>query len=66
MYSPLFLNKISTLKRKIKNYRQAGLDDAGEYSTENLVFKVLRNTGYLEKLINLKNEYLTKELSLNQ
>ena len=61
-----FLKKIEILKEKIKKYRQSGLDKSGEYSTENLVFKILRNTGYLEKLVDLKNEYLTDELSLNE
>ena len=62
-----FLKKHEQLKNKIKKYRQAGLDsNAGEFSTENLVFKVLRNTGYLEKMVEFKNDYLTKELSLNE
>jgi len=61
-----FLNKHTKLKDKITKYRQTGLDKAGEFSTENLVFKVLRNTGYLGKLYDMKNEYLTKELSLDE
>lgn len=61
-----FLMKHESLKDKIKKYRQSGLDSNGEFSTENLVFKVLRNTGYLEKLVSMKNEYLTQELSLNE
>jgi len=62
-----FLKKHEALKNKIKKLRQAGLDSkSGEYSTENLAFKVLRNTGYLEKLVTMKNNYLTKELSLNE
>lgn len=52
------------LMEKLKKYRKSGLDDAGEFSTENLVFKVLRNTGYLEKLSELKHEGLKKELTL--
>jgi len=61
-----FIKKYEQLKNKIKKYRQTGLNKAGEYSTENLVFKILRNMGYLEKLINFKNKYLTKELSLKE
>ena len=61
------MKKHEQLKNKIKKYRQAGLDsNAGEFSNENLVFKVLRNTGYLEKMVEFKNDYLTKELSLNE
>jgi hypothetical protein len=61
-----FLKKHEILKEKIKKYRQAGLDAGGEYSTENLVFKILRNSGYLEKMVELKNDYLTQELSMNE
>ena len=46
--------------------RQSGLENEVEFSSENLAFKVLRNTGYLGKLIDLKNDYLTNELSMNE
>lgn len=61
-----FLKKHDNLKNRIKKYRQTGLDEMGEFSTENLVFKVLRNTGYLKKMVDMKNDYLTKELSLDE
>jgi len=61
-----FIEKYEALKNKIKKYRQSGLDNGGEYSIENLVFKILRNSGYLEKLMQMKNNYLTKELSLDE
>jgi hypothetical protein len=61
-----FLKKHEALKNRIKKYRQTGLDTGGEFSIENLVFKILRNTGYLEKMVGLKNDYLMHELSLNE
>jgi len=61
-----FLERYQNIKDKIKKYRQSGLSKNGEYSIENLVFKVLRNTGYLEKMVELKNNFLTKELSLEE
>jgi len=61
-----FLDEHEKLKEKIKKYRQTGLDDEGEYSTENIVFKILRNLGYLEKFFELKNKYLTKKLTIKQ
>ena len=64
--SPNFVNKYKQLKDKVKKYRQTGLDNGGEYSTENLVFKLLRNNGYLGKLMNSKNIYLIKDLSLTE
>lgn len=61
-----WLNKYTKLKDKIKKMRQSGLEKKGEFSTENLAFKVLRNIGYLEKLVNMKRDYLTNQLSLNE
>ncbi len=52
------------LKEKLANYRKAGLQDEGEFSTENLVFKILRNNGYLKKIKDAKTNTLNKELSL--
>jgi hypothetical protein len=60
------LKKLKQLKNKIKKYRQTGPNDVGEYSTENIVFKILRNAGYLKKMTDMENEYLTDELSLNE
>ena len=53
------LDKLSKLKDKIKKYRKSGLSKEGEYSIENLVFKYLRRSGFIEKLNNLK--ILTKD-----
>ena len=61
-----FLEKYTKVKDKIKKMRQTGLEKHGEYSSENLAFKVLRNTGYLKKLMDMKTDYLTRELSLNE
>jgi predicted nucleotidyltransferase len=52
------------LKEKLANYRKAGLQSEGEFSTENLVFKILRNNGYLKKIKDAKTNSLNKELSL--
>lgn len=41
------------LKKKIMTMRKEGLADRGEFSVENLVFKKLRNEGYIEKIIDL-------------
>jgi len=49
---------------RVKKMRKAGLDKGGEYSVENLAFKVLRRNGYLEKLWTEQRKRLDKELSL--
>jgi hypothetical protein len=57
---------IERLKDKLKNFRKAGLESGGEYSYENLAFKFLRRSGYLEKLNNFKNDLITKSFSLKE
>ena len=54
------------IRNKIKKFRQAGLETAGEYSIENLAFKTLRNNGYLGKLSTLKRDAYDKMMSLNE
>jgi hypothetical protein len=53
-----------SLKKKFREMRTAGLKQAGEFSTENLVFKELRNQGYLDRMVNYINSRKDKELSL--
>ena len=57
---------IDNLKNKIKKYRQAGLEAGGEYSTENLVFKMLRTQGYLEQLSNLTHQAYDSDMSIEE
>lgn len=45
--------RVGALKQKIMQARKEGLAKNGEFSIENLVFKQLRNGGWLEKLIDL-------------
>ena len=59
------LKKIKKFKNKIKKMRQSGLEEGGEYSTENLVFKVLRRNGYLLRMIRAYNNAYDKLFSLN-
>jgi len=53
-------------KEKLRNFRKAGLETGGEYSIENLAFKVLRRNGYLEKLSNLQDLAYDAMLSLQE
>lgn len=57
---------IEEIKNKIKRFRQTGLDDGGEYSYENLTFKLLRRNGYIKKLIDLKKEASDIKLSVGE
>jgi hypothetical protein len=52
-----FEEKISKVWKKIKNYRQSGLEsESGEYSVGNLVFKLLRRNGYIGKIMEMKRK----------
>jgi hypothetical protein len=61
-------NNVSVLEnllKKIRDMRNAGLDKSGEFAFENLVFKELRNKGYIDKLadhiLKLQDKTLTLE-----
>jgi len=54
------------LKHKIKTMRQSGLRAMGEYSLENLVFKKLRNEGYLDKLSKLHKKSYDSRMSFDK
>ena len=47
---------------KIRKFRECGLEKDGEYSDENLVFKILRRNGYLEKIKEMKDKLIDKKL----
>jgi len=49
--------EINDLKEKFYHMRSAGLQHAGEFSNENLMYKELRNLGYIDRL----NDYLQKK-----
>ena len=58
------VTKADKIKDKIKKMRQAGLDRAGEFSVENMVFKVLRRNGMLERLSDIKTVAYDQLVSL--
>ena len=55
--------KMKKFKAKFKSMRQAAIDHGGEFSLENLIFKELRNRGYLDKFTdyihNIEDHQLT-------
>jgi hypothetical protein len=58
------LDKLRTVKDKITQMRKAGLERAGEWSVENLVFKILRNLGLIDQITDKIRELEDQELSL--
>ena len=59
-----FIDKINKVWEKIKNYRKSGLDsEGGEFSTGNLVFKLLRRNNYIGKIMKLKRQAYDKQFN---
>jgi predicted nucleotidyltransferase len=59
-------DKLKSIKDKLKEYRQSGLDKDGEFSYENLVFMFLRRSGHIGKLFDEKTKIKDKELSIER
>jgi hypothetical protein len=51
---PVIEKKLDSIWKKIKKSRQSGLEEGGELSTGNLIFKLLRRNGYVEKVMEMK------------
>lgn len=60
------LDKSQELKDKIKKYRKSGLESGGEFSLENLVFKVLRRTPFMEVLNDINSKSYDQIMSLKE
>ena len=56
-------NIVKKYKEKLKNFRNCGLEKGGEMSLENLVFKLLRRNGYIEKIMKLKRKSYDKQFN---
>ena len=60
------LTKLRKIKERIQKMRKSGLERAGEWSVENLVFKILRNQGAIDQVTEKIRELEDQELSLEQ
>jgi len=58
------VNRVEKLTEKIKNMRQSGLESGGEFSVENIVYKVLRRNGMLDRLYDIKTVAYDKSVTL--
>ena len=58
------LRRADKVKQKIKKMRQCGLEEGGEWSVENIVFKVLRRNGMYERLSDIKTVAYDKSMTL--
>ena len=60
------VDKVTKLKTKIKNMRNAGLERGGELSLENIVFKVLRRTDFMDILNSFKSKAYDNLMSIDE
>jgi hypothetical protein len=60
------LNTARETMSNIRRLRQAGLEDGGEYSVENLAFKLLRARGQIDKLVKHINKLEGASLSIKE
>jgi hypothetical protein len=58
------LKRLNNVIKKIKQYRQAGLDSGGEFGPENLAYKALRTQDYITKLYDLRDKLHGEELTI--
>ena len=60
------LSEIESLINDLYELRKTSIEEGGEYSIGNLIFKEFRNKGYLDNLKDRMRELINKELSLEE
>lgn len=60
------LDKLDSLIDTLKRYRQAGLDEHGEFGPENLAYKAIRSQGVIQQLYDLREKLHSRQLSLDE
>jgi hypothetical protein len=60
------VEEIQKFKDKLKDMRSAAVRKGGEFSLENMAFKELRNSGYIDKLSDYITNLQDKQLSLKK
>lgn len=55
---------IGAVLKKLSAYRKAGLDRAGEFSSENLAYRAIRSQGVIDRLYKLRDLVHGRELSI--
>jgi hypothetical protein len=62
----LVTKRLDKLKAKIKKMRQSGLESGGEFSPENIAFKLLRRNEIMGQIGDLLNSAYDKSVSLDE
>jgi hypothetical protein len=59
-------DKVDKIKERLRDMRSSGLEKGGEYSVENLAFKVLRRADIIGQLNDLKSQSYDTMMSLSE
>lgn len=62
----IVIDRITKLKSLIKKMRTSGLESDGEFSTENIVFKLLRRNDYMGKINDLLIKAYDEDVSIDE
>lgn len=62
----IVIDRITKLKSLIKKMRTSGLESDGEFSTENIVFKLLRRNDYMDKINDLLIKAYDEDVSIDE
>jgi len=60
------IDKVDKIKERLSNMRSSGLEKGGEYSVENLAFKVLRRADIIGQLNDLKSKSYDTMMSIKE
>jgi hypothetical protein len=60
------IDKVDKIKERLSNMRSSGLEKGGEYSVENLAFKVLRRADIIGQLNDLKSKSYDTLMTINE
>ena len=60
------ITKVDKIKERLRNMRSSGLEKGGEYSVENLAFKVLRRADIIGQLNDLKSKSYDTIMTINE
>lgn len=60
------VDKMKKVMEDVRNIRRTGLDKSGEFSSENIVFKMLRKFGYIDRLKDATHDVYDREMTLTE
>lgn len=56
--------EIYNIRKRLSNMRKSAIEKSGEFASENLVFKALRNSGYLQRLVSYQRTMFDRSFSI--